>query len=91
MWATDASKILTIDDGVVWFFGILEHWNAECLGWRLSKRGDRYAALDALSMALKDQFGSLDPNCARGLSLRPDHGSQFTSKDYRNQLYTASN
>ena len=36
MWATDATKTLTIDDGAVWFFGI--------------------------------------------------HGSQFTSKDYRNQL-----
>ena len=86
LWATDATKIFTIQDGPVWFFGILEHWNAECLGWRLSKRGDRFIALDALSMAIKGQFGSIDPNCAKGLSLRPDHGPQFTSKDYCNQL-----
>lgn len=86
MWATDATKIQTIEDGIVWFFGVLEHWNAECLGWRISRRGDRFTALDALSMALKDQFGSLGANCARGLYLRPDHGSQFTSKDYGNQI-----
>ena len=86
MWATDATKINTVQDGVVWFFGIIEHWNAECLGWRISKRGDRFIALDALSMAVKYQFGSLDQECAKGLSLRPDHGTQFTSKDYRNQM-----
>jgi len=86
MWATDATKVKTVQDGTVWFFGIIEHWNAECLGWRVSKRGHRLVALDALSIAIKHQFGSLDPNCAKGLSLRPDHGSQFTSVDYRNQM-----
>lgn len=86
MWATDATKIKTVQDGVIWFFGIIEHWNGECLGWSISKRGDRFIALDALSMALKNQFGSLEQNCAKGLSLRPDHGSQFVSKDYRNQM-----
>lgn len=86
MWATDATKIQTSEDGTLWFFGILEHWNAECLGWRISKKGDRFTALDALSKAVKYQFGSLDPNCAKDLLLKPDHGSQFTSKDYRNQM-----
>ena len=32
MWGTDAAKIFTSEDGWVWFFGIIEHWNAECLG-----------------------------------------------------------
>ena len=86
MWATDATKVETVQDGIIWFFGIIEHWNAECLGWRVSKKGDRFVALDALSIALRHQFGSLNQNCAKGLSLRPDHGSQFTSVDYRNQM-----
>lgn len=86
MWATDATKIDTIEDGMIWFFGIIEHWNAECLGWRVSKKGDRFIALDALTMAIKYQFGSIDRDCAKGLALRPDHGSQFQSKDYRNQM-----
>ena len=87
MWATDATKINTVEDGMVWFFGIIEHWNAECLGWRISKKGDRFVALDALATAIRYQFESIDQNCAKDLSLRPDHGSQFQSKDYRNQMH----
>ncbi len=86
MWATDATKVDTVEDGMVWFFGIIEHWNAQCLGWRVSKKGDRFIALDALTMAIKSQFGSVERDCAKGLALRPDHGSQFQSKDYRNQM-----
>jgi transposase InsO family protein len=86
MWATDATKIMTVEDGWVWFFGIIEHWNAECLGWSLSTRGDRHVALDALKTAVKYQFGSTDKGCATGLKLRPDHGSQFKSHDYMRQM-----
>ena len=86
MWATDAAKILTVKDGWVWFFGILEHWNAECLGWHVSKRGDRFAALEALNMAVKTRYRSTDKQVARGLKLRMDHGSQFTSNYFLNQV-----
>ena len=44
MWATDATQIITVQDGKVWLFGVAEHWNAEALGWHVAKRGDRYAA-----------------------------------------------
>ncbi len=40
MWGTDAAKVFTLEDGWVWFFGVIEHWNAECLGWHVTKRGD---------------------------------------------------
>ncbi len=86
MWATDAAKILTVKDGWVWFFGILEHWNAECLGWHVSKRGDRFAALEALNMAVKGRYKSTGKQVARGLKLRMDHGSQFTSDHFLNQV-----
>jgi len=85
MWGADATKVLTADDGVVSFFGLIEHWNAECMGWTLVKRGDRFAAIDALQNALKMSYGSLNKDIARGLSIRPDHGSQFTSEAYRSQ------
>jgi putative transposase len=86
MWATDATKVMTVEDGWVWFFGIIEHWNAECLGWSLSTRGDRHIALDALKTAVKYQFGSTEKGAATGLKLRPDHGSQFKSHDYQQQM-----
>ena len=86
MWGTDGAKILTVKDGWVWFFGILEHWNAECLGWHVSKRGDRFAALEALNMAVKERYKSVNKQVACGLKLRMDHGSQFTSDHFLNQV-----
>ena len=47
-------QIITVRDGKVWLFGTIEHWNAEALGWHVSKRGDRYAAVQAVSMAVRN-------------------------------------
>ena len=85
MWATDAVKIWTENDGWVWYFGVTDHWNSECLGWHVTKRGDRYAAMEALRNAVRAGCGSLSPGVARGISLRPDHGSVFTAHEYRNE------
>lgn len=86
MWATDASKIFTLEDGWVWFFGVIEHWNAECLGWHLTKKGDRFAAIEAMTQALERIFGNAQGGVARGLSLRVDHGTQFLSEGFVNQV-----
>ena len=32
-------QITTVQDGKVWLFGVIEHWNAEALGWHVAKRG----------------------------------------------------
>ena len=85
MWATDAVKIFTQDDGWIWYFGVTDHWNSECLGWHVTKRGDRYAAMEALRQAVREGCGVLAKGVARGISLRPDHGSVFTSGEYRNE------
>jgi putative transposase len=70
MWATDATQIATVRDGKVWLFGVVEHWNAEALGWHVAKRGDRYAAVQAVGMAVRHVFGHVSPSAARGLALR---------------------
>lgn len=86
MWGTDGAMILTVDDGRVWFFGALEHWNAECVGWHVIKEGTRYEALQPISMGLKAIFGSLGPDVARGLKLRMDHGCQYTADHFLAQI-----
>lgn len=86
MWATDGSKIMTVDDGWVWFFGIIEHWNAECLGWHVCKKGDRFAAIEALTAGVRSRYGSTQAGVARGLKLRMDNGSQFTSEHFLRQV-----
>lgn len=85
MWGTDAAKIITSEDGWVWFFGVVEHWNAECMGWHVCKKGDRFAAIEALSKGVRREHGSIDKEAARGLRLRMDHGSQFKSDGFQAQ------
>lgn len=85
MWGTDATKIYTLEDGWVWFFGVLEHWNAECLGWHLTKQGDRFSAIEAMTQAVENIFGEAKGMVAQGVRLRVDHGSQFLSEGFVNQ------
>ena len=75
-WATDGAKIWTTDDGWVWLFDLVEHWNGECLGWHVCKTGSRFAAWEPIAQALGALPGG-KPHAARGIELRHDHGSQY--------------
>jgi len=86
MWGTDGVRILTVEDGWVWLFTAVEHWNGECVGWHACKRGDRYAALEPISQGLSRLYGSLEVDAARGLALRMDHGTQYLSDHFINQV-----
>jgi putative transposase len=86
MWGTDGTRILTVDEGWVWLFAAVEHWNAECVGWHVIKNGSRYQALQPVAMGLQDRYGSLGPDVARGLALRMDHGTQYLSDHFLNQI-----
>jgi transposase InsO family protein len=96
--AIDATQITTVQHGKVWLFGVAEHWNAELLGWRVTKHGTRFEATKALSMAVRQQFGHLSAGAARGLALRHDHagvstplaawggGSTFMADHFQHQM-----
>jgi putative transposase len=86
MWGTDGARVFTVDDGWVWIFSAVEHWNAECVGWHVCKKGDRYAALQPISMALATLYGTTAAGVARGLALRMDHGSQYLSDHFTRQI-----
>ena len=86
MWGADGARVFTVEDGWVWIFTAVEHWNAECVGWHVCKRGDRYAALQPISMALANLYGGVGADVARGLSLRIDHGSQYLSDHFLKQV-----
>jgi putative transposase len=85
MWAIDATQVTTVQHGKVWIFGVAEHWNAEFLGWHVTKRGTRFEATQALAMAVRQQFGHLSAGAARGLALRHDHGSNFMAEHFQKQ------
>ena len=86
MWAADAARITTVRDGEVWLFGVAEHWSAELPGWHVARRGTRFEAIQALGMAVRQQFGHLSAGAARGPALRHDHGSNFMSGDFQKQI-----
>jgi transposase InsO family protein len=86
MWGTDGARVPTVEDGWLWLFTAVEHWNGECVGWHVCKRGDRYAALEPISQGLERIYGSLEADVARGLALRMDHGTQYLSDHLTNQV-----
>ncbi len=86
MWGTDGMRVFTAQEGWCWVFGAVEHWNAECVGWHVAKKGDRFAALEGVAMAVMGQFGSVEAGAARGLALRMDHGSQYLSERFQRQI-----
>lgn len=86
MWGSDGTKILTVNDGWVWIFTVAEHWNTECLGWHVCKHGDRFAALEPVTQAVKRVYGTLEKGIATGLKLRIDNGSQYTSDYFLQQV-----
>ena len=86
MWGTDGAVIPTVADGNVTLFIVAEHWNGEGLGWHVARHGNRYAATEALAVAVKSAFGSVGADAARGVLLRLDHGSAFMADYFQNQL-----
>ena len=86
MWGADGAVIPTVEDGNVTLFIVAEHWNAEGLGWHVAKHGNRYAAAEALALAVSRVFGSVRADAARGVVVRHDHGSPFMSEYFQNQL-----
>ncbi len=67
-------------------FTAIEHWNAECVGWHVIKLGTRYEVLQPIAAGMTAIYGSLGPDVARGLSLRKDHGSQYTCEHFLAQV-----
>ena len=86
MWGTDGVRVFTLDDGWVWIFAAVDHWNAECVGWHVCKIGSRFAALEPIAQGLGRIYDSTAADVARGLALRMDHGSQYLADHFLNQI-----
>ena len=86
VWATDATRVTTVQDGKAWLSGVAEHWDAEILGWHVAKSGTRFEATQAVGMAVHQQFGHVAAGAARGLALRRDHGSALMADHFQKQI-----
>ncbi len=84
MWGTDGIRIETVDEGWVWVFSAVDHCDACCVGIHAVKIGKRFAALQPISQGLHSDFGATGADAGRGLTLRMDHGTQYTTDDFLN-------
>ena len=86
MWGTDATAAHTLEDGQVTVFIAVDHCTAECVGIHAAKPGTRYEALEPLRQGIREHFGAIGADVARGLAVRHDHGSQYTSDVFQDEL-----
>ena len=86
MWGTDMTATFTAQDGQVAIFFAVDHCSLECTGIHAAKRGTRFEALEPLRQGVREYFGGFAPQAAQGLSLRHDHGSQYMSHDFQEEI-----
>lgn len=86
MWGTDGIRIETVDEGWVWVFSAVDHFDACCVGIHAVKTGNRLAALQPIAQGLQAELGATGADAGRGLTLRMDHGTQYTADDFLNQV-----
>lgn len=87
MWGSDATSTLT-GEGQATIFFVIDHCTAECLGIHAARRGTRLETIETFRRAIRDRFGVFehDVAAATGLELRHDHGSQFVSHAFQDEL-----
>lgn len=85
LWGTDATQTFTLAEGNCWVFIAVDHYTFDVWADAV-KKGNRFAALEPLKEAVIERFGAVAPDVARGLSLRHDHGTQFTSDHYQGEI-----
>ena len=87
MWGTDMTAAVTARHGQVAVFVAVDHCSAECVGIHAALHGTRFEALEPVRQAVTARFGAIGKDAAAGLSLRHDHGSQYMSHDFQNEIH----
>lgn len=86
MWGTDMTTTFTAADGQVAIFFAVDHCSLECVGIHAAKPATRFEALEPLRQGVREYFGGFGPQAAQGLALRHDHGSQYMSHDFQEEI-----
>jgi transposase InsO family protein len=86
LWGTDLTTTITLQEGQAAVFVAVDHATAELVGVHAARRATRYEALEPLRQGIRRCFGPLAAEVAVGLSLRHDHGSQYLSDTFQQEL-----
>src|SRR3954471_24898245 len=85
MWGTDLTTPLTGEAQVAVFVAV-DHCSAECGGIHAARRATRFEALEPIRQGVRRCFGAFAKEIARGLAMRHDHGSQYMSNAFQQEL-----
>ena len=86
MWGTDMTQTITIGEGRAYVFVAVEHANSEVVGIHAARSANRFEALEPVRQGVHRCFGAIAPGVARGLKLRHDHGSNYMSGDFQDEI-----
>ena len=85
MWGTDLTTTIT-GEGQVAVFVAVDHYSAECVGIHAARRATRFEALEPIRQGVRRCFGGFAQGIGRGLAMRHDHGSQYMSDAFQQEL-----
>lgn len=85
MWGTDLTTTIT-GEGQTAVFVAVDHFSAECVGIHAATRATRFEALEPIRQGVRGCFGGFAKAIADGLAVRHDHGSQYMSDAFQNEL-----
>jgi putative transposase len=86
MWGTDATRFYTEQEGWCWFFGAIDHYSDDVVGWHVAKLGDRWAALEPLRQGAREFGAGFRKDGVRGVKVRCDWGPQYIADAWINEV-----
>jgi len=86
LWGTDMTSIWTDKEGQAAIFIAVDHCSAECVGIHAAKSATRFEALEPIRQGVRTCFGSFAQKVADGLKIRHDHGSQYMSDAFQDEV-----
>jgi transposase InsO family protein len=86
MWGTDGTQVALLNGQLVWVFLAVDHCTGECIGVHASATGTRFEAIEPIRQGINEFIGPVDRGVADGLVIRHDHGSQYMSHFFQDEL-----
>ena len=86
MWGTDMTATVTAEEGNAAVFVAVDHCTCECVGIHAARRGTRFEALEPIRQGVREHLAGVGPGAAAGLTLRHDHGTQYMSDHFQQEL-----
>jgi putative transposase len=86
MWGTDMTETVTVRDGRARVFVAVDHCSGGCVGSHAARSGNRLEALEPVRQGVLRHFGGIEKAAAKGLALRHDHGSNYMSADFQDEI-----